>query len=136
MKLSQNLLAALIALSVAAFTNAHAAESLHSGSLVEKQKSIAGGWEIVAEGENRYIVLADNFKAKNGPDLKIFLSPMEISKVNGKTATKGSVLVAKLKSVKGGQKYPIPGDIDLSAFKSVLVHCEKYSVLWGGGSLN
>ncbi len=136
MKLRQTFFLAIATLAFAAFNSAFAGETLHAGDLVQKQKSIAGDWEIVAEGDRNYVVFKDNFKAKNGPDLKIFLSPMELSKVNGKTATKGSVLVAKLKSVKGGQKYPIPGDIDLSNYRSVLVHCEKYAVLWGGGMLN
>jgi hypothetical protein len=51
-------------------------------------------------GESRFIVLAENFKAKNGPDLKIFLSSETLSEVTGKTATKGSLLISELRNAK------------------------------------
>lgn len=116
-------------------TNGQVAESIASGDFIEKQKSISGDWSIQRDGEQLSIVFADNFKSKSGPDLKIFLSPIALSKVTGKTATKGSVLIAELKRTKGTQKYPIPSDIDLIQYKSLLIHCEKYAILWGGGEL-
>ncbi len=109
--------------------------TIAQGEFIEKEKSLSGNLSIEqADGKN-YIVLADNFKARKGPDLKIFLSPQSIDSVNGKTAVKGSVLVPNLKEIKGGQRYQIPGELDISKYKSLLIHCEKYTVLWGGGAL-
>jgi len=125
----------LAALALLASNNALSAEVVASGSLIEKQKSITGDWSIEQDGEDRFIVLADNFKSKSGPDLKTFLSPASLSEVTGKTATKGSVFLSELKSTKGIQRYPIPQDIDLAQYKSLLIHCEKYAILWGGGEL-
>lgn len=87
-----------------------------------------------ADGKN-YIVLADDFKDRKGPDLKIFLSPQSIDSVNGKTAVIGSVIIANLKEIKGGQLYQIPGELDISQYNRLLIHCEKYPVLRGGGML-
>lgn len=106
-----------------------------SGNFVKKQKSIKGSWEVVQRGDQTVIIFADDFKAKNGPDLKVFLSPQTVGDVNGKTATDGSVLLGELTSIKGGQEYLVPAGVNLSDFQSVLVHCEAYSVLWGGGDL-
>ena len=140
----RNLLAALAtasfvatgALSVAMPAQAEiAATTAISGDFVKKQKSIRGSWEVVQRGDQTVIVFADNFKAKNGPDLKVFLSPKTVSSVNGKTATDGSVLLGKLTSTRGTQEYVVPAGVDLADFESVLVHCEAYSVLWGGGDL-
>ncbi len=135
MKQLLKLIQSLIAFAVFNTISMYSAEILTTGNLVEKQKSISGGWSIEKDGEYRYEILADDFKSKNGPDLKIFLSPISLSEVTGKTATKGSVMVAELKTTKGAQKYSIPDDIDLSKYKSLLIHCEKYSILWGGGAL-
>ncbi len=67
--------------------------------LIEK-KSISGSWSLEKVGESHFIVLAENFKAKNGPDLKIFLSSETLSEVTGKTATKGSLLISELRNAK------------------------------------
>ncbi len=111
------------------------AEVVASGSFIEKQKSITGDWSIEREGGDRFIVFGDNFKSKSGPDLKIFLSPATLSEVTGKTATQGSAFISELKSTKGTQRYPIPKDIDPTQYQSLLIHCEKYAILWGGGEL-
>jgi len=33
------------------------------------------------------------------------------------------------------QEYEIPAGIDIADFASLLVHCEAYSVLWGGAAI-
>lgn len=105
------------------------------GDFVQKQKSIKGSWEIQQRGEQTVIVFGDDFKAKRGPDLKVFLSPNSVDDLTGKTATDGAVLISALSSNKGGQEYVVPEGIELSDYESILVHCEAYSVLWGGGDL-
>jgi len=109
--------------------------NLPSGDFVKKKKSISGNWSVVQENGQTIIRFADDFKTKKGPDLKIFLSPQTLQDVNGKTATSGAINLGVLKSTKGTQDYLVPAGVDLSNFNSVLVHCEAYSILWGGGAL-
>ena len=45
------------------------------------------------------------------------------------------VLIARLDSPRGGQRYPIPDGVDLDKLSTLLLHCEKYSKLWGGAAL-
>ena len=104
-------------------------EALPSGTFVKKKKSLAGGWEVVERDGNTYIVFSDDFKTSNGPDLKVFLSPTDIASVTGKTATDGSINIGELQKTKGAQEYLIPAEINLADYSSVLVHCEKYSIL-------
>ena len=106
-----------------------------SGDFVKKQKSIKGSWEVIQRGDETVIKFSDDFRAKNGPDLKVFLSPQTLADVSGRTATNGSVLLGELTSTKGGQEYVLPAGVNIADFASVLVHCEAYSVLWGGGEL-
>ncbi len=107
-----------------------------AGKFSKKQKAIRGDWEIVRENGQTKLIFSSDFKAANGPDLKVFLSPQNLSDVSGKTATRGALKLDVLKSSKGSQTYIIPENVNLSNFSSVLVHCEAYSVLWGGGSLS
>ncbi len=106
-----------------------------SGTFIKKKKKLKGAWEVVQRGDKSFIVFSEDFRAANGPDLKVFLSPQTVSEVTGKTAVNGAINIGELKSTKGVQEYEIPAGVDLSSFNSVLVHCEAYSVLWGGGDL-
>ncbi len=117
-------------------TPASMSQSLvQGGAFTKKKYGIKGDWQILQENGQTILRLSDNFKTKNGPDLKIFLSPQSVDAVSGQTATQGSVLISALKSNKGGQDYVIPANVNLANFSSVLIHCEAFSVLWGGGDL-
>ena len=105
-----------------------------SGVWTKKANSISGTWRISDQGGKKVLSLK-GFKTATAPDLKIFLSPESSAKVSSRTATRGAVLVAKLKSSKGDQSYVLPAGVDLSKFKCLLIHCEKYSKLWGTGKL-
>ncbi len=106
-----------------------------SGTFVKKKKRLKGSWETVQRDGKTFIVFSDNFNAAKGPDLKIFLSPKSIADVTGKTAVDGSINIGVLKRTKGTQEYELPDGVDLSDYRSLLVHCEAYSVLWGGSDL-
>ena len=101
-----------------------------SGSWTKKNYAVNGTWKI----ENQQVQL-NQFSTTKAPDLKIFLSPLPVSQLNDKNATQGAKLVAKLKSPKGTQSYALPKGIDLTKYKSIIIHCEKFSKLWGAASL-
>ena len=104
-------------------------------SFFKKKYRIKGTWSLVQRDGKNLITFSDDFKTKNGPDLKIFLSPKSAADVKGKNAVDGSLNLGVLKSNKGAQEYEIPAGTDLSQFSTVLIHCEAYSILWGGGAL-
>lgn len=108
---------------------------VQGGAFTKKKYGIKGDWQIIQKDGQTILRLSDDFKTKKGPDLKIFLSPKSVAAVSGKTATQGSVLISELNSNKGGQDYVIPANVNLANFSSVLIHCEEFSVLWGGGDL-
>lgn len=96
-----------------------------------------GKWKIVKSGDNYQVVFADDFRAKQAPDLKIFLSKADFDDIESKNALKNGepVFVAKLTSYKGSASYDIPATIDISQYKTIIVHCEEYTKLWGGSPL-
>ena len=106
-----------------------------SGEWVEKGYAIKGGWKIVQRGDQKIIVFNEDFKTRNGPDLKVYLSKIPIESIKGSDVEQSSVKIGPLISNKGTQEYPIPSDLNLDDFSSVLVHCEAYTHLWGGGAL-
>lgn len=108
----------------------HAFKSFVSGP------SVVGGWHIEQADGQQVLVLNDSFKAKSGPDVKLFLSPTAASKVTGRNATDGSVFLVQLDRFDGNQRFVLPAGTDLSQFKTLVLHCEEYSKLWGTSPLH
>ena len=114
------------------------AETMSSGPLplVRVNKTLKGSVKVVKSADGSAVIrFSDDFKASNGPDLKVFLNPKRVSDVTGKTATQGAVLLSPLKANTGVQEYTLPAGVNLADFESVLVHCEQFSVLWGGADI-
>src|SRR5690606_2712929 len=104
---------------------------------IDKVDSIEGNWKIIEDSGSYYFELGSDFMTLAGPDLKIYLSPIAIQDIGDRDAIdkKGGVMIAGLASNKGTQKYPIPTGIKPSEFKSLVIFCPKFSVVWGGVSL-
>lgn len=105
-----------------------------SGTWTKKANTINGTWSITEKDGKKVLSLKD-FKTATAPDLKIFLSPKSVADVSSQNATNGSILISALKTTKGDQIYELPKGVDLSKYKSVVIHCQKYTKLWGAGKL-
>lgn len=101
-----------------------------AGIWTKKSQSIEGTWKI----EDGTLTLT-GLSTRKAPDLKIFLSPQTVDSLSNRNAEIGAVQIAPLKSPKGDQSYSLPPDLDLTAFKSILIHCKKYTKLWGAAAL-
>lgn len=116
-------------------TAAAAPRVLHQGVWTTLGYEIEGSWQIVEEGGRAWVVLGDDFATKSAPDLKIFLSPLALGELKNSNATAGALLVAPLVSHRGAQRLEIPVGTDLGRYKTLVLHCEKYTKLWGGAAL-
>ena len=110
-------------------------QPLGSGAFTKKRYSIAGNWELQKNCTSHQLSFDEDFKTKGGPDLKIYLSKLPLSELGNTTVEDNSLKLSVLKSAKGMQSYTIPLETDLSEYKSVIIHCEAFSVLWGGFDL-
>ena len=116
-------------------SKAHSAKAKTSASFVKKRYNINGTWSVTEQNGQQVIKFNNDFKTKGGPDLKVFLSSNSISELSGKSVIGSSLKLSVLKSNKGAQSYIIPAGVNLSDYKSVVIHCEAFSVLWGGFDL-
>ena len=120
----------LLMLSTAAFAGNGADKSF-----VKKRYTIQGSAKIDTINGKHHLVFSRDFKTKNGPDLKVYLSKRPLSSLSAKKIDKKAVKLSVLKSHKGKQSYAIPADINLADYESVVIQCEAYTVLWGGFDL-
>ncbi|MGD1961150.1 MAG: DM13 domain-containing protein [Fulvivirga sp.] len=116
-------------------TSATLAQVAHSGSWTEKSYEVEGKWKIIKKGEQYILRFDDDFDTKKAPDLKVFLSKLPANQVTAKNATKGTTLISELKKYHGKQEFVIPNGVSISDYKTLLIHCEQYEVLWSVASL-
>lgn len=79
---------------------------------------------IIETAPGQYILRFEEFSVRNGPDLFVYLSPDP----NGKAD--GSLELGHLKGTDGAFNYDIPAGTDVLGFKSALVWCKPFSVLF------
>jgi hypothetical protein len=77
----------------------------------------------------RTVFLENDFEVGPGPAFHVYLVP----KANVRTAADVSnemvVDLGGLRAFKGSQRYPIPAGVDLARYPSVVIWCERFSVL-------
>lgn len=111
-----------------------AVQTIAAGAWVKSSYAIAGRWSIVARDGKRYIEFDDDFKTRRGPDLKVYLSTRAVEELTDATVAANAVEIAELKRHRGAQVYEIPAALDLADYRAVLIHCKRFSHLWGGGN--
>lgn len=102
---------------------------------IKKHYSIAGKGRIVKTDSGIEIVFSDDFDTRSGPDLKVYLSKLPLSELEDSTVDSNSLKIGVLKSKSGAQSYRLPDGVSVEDYKSVVIHCEAFSKLWGGFDL-
>jgi len=64
-----------------------------------------------------------------GPKFDVYLVPKAPIRVSGDLEGQMFVDLGRLRSFKGSQRYTIPAGVDVRTFGSVIVWCERFSVL-------
>lgn len=101
------------------------ADSFHRGS---------GSATIFRQGDERVLRFED-FSVTNGPDLHVILTrdpaPSSRSDVGSDYIDLG-----QLKGNVGDQNYQIPDDVDLSAYRGVVIYCVPFHVVFATAALD
>ena len=71
----------------------------------------------------------EDFRSKNGPDLHVYLSTAAPTSTFAGLGDAEAHLGA-LKGNVGNQNYDIPADIDLSQYRSVVIYCRPFKVVF------
>lgn len=81
------------------------------------------------------ILHLQNFSVDNGPDLYIYLVPIDPVSSEFGSEISGAYSLGKLKGNVGDQNYEIPADLDLSQYKSVVIWCQAFAVPFSAAPL-
>ena len=82
------------------------------------------------------ILRLQEFEVDNGPELHVYLVPIDPVPNSIGVEITGSVDLGALKGNIGDQNYEIPAELDLSQFKSVVIWCQPFRVPFIAAPLN
>jgi len=83
----------------------------------------------------RFLRLED-FKVTNGPDLYVYLSGHPSPRSRAQLHEGAAFEVGLLKGNVGNQNYELASSMDITKFKSVVIYCKRFSVLFASAELN
>ncbi len=110
-----------------------AATVVATGEWESLRHSTAGDVAIVRTDDGPVLVF-DELRGDNGPDLHVYLSPAEPS--DDADFLAGAIRVDGLKGNIGTQSYALPEDLDPADFRSVVIWCRRFSVPFGAAELH
>ena len=121
----------------AASVTAEPADIIASGSFTDKGgQETSGAYRIEDTEEGLRLVLSETFRTDWGPDLHVVLTPTgTVEADNDNVMVTGAHVVDELQSRSGAQTYELEADLDLSAFQSVIIHCIRFTHLYGAAPL-
>lgn len=76
-----------------------------------------------------YVLRFEDFSVRNGPDLRVYLS------TNPDGYSANDYEIGPLRATDGSFNYDIPPDVDISIYRSVIIWCEPFAVLFATAPL-
>jgi hypothetical protein len=96
--------------------------------------TVAGNVTLGKTNDGTVILRFENLNAANGPDLHVYLSK-QVSPATTQQVMDG-VEVGKLKATRGASNYELTATTDITQFKSVVIYCKSFSVVFGYANLS
>ncbi len=109
-------------------------EVLAEGSFVARDHPAEGTATVLGDGTGQRFLRFTDFATDNGPDLNVYLSTAAPD-ADGAAFDDEFVDLGDLRGNVGDQNYEVPADVDLSAYRSVVVWCVRFGVPFGAAPL-
>lgn len=94
----------------------------------------SGDVSVINLGDNQgRIVRFTDFNVLNGPDLRVILS--KNSNVASTEGLGDYIELGKLKGNIGNQNYALPANLDISEYKSVVIYCKPFHVVFNSANI-
>jgi len=105
------------------------------GGAIDPVHHADGVASIYRLADGQRVLRLENFKSTNGPNLYVYLSGTASPRNTAQLGAAGEFAVAPLKANIGNQNYVLPAGLDLSKFKSVVIYCRQFHVVFGSAPL-
>ncbi len=88
-----------------------------------------GNAVLIETAPETYVLRFEEFSVRNGPDLFVYLSPSADGYADG------ALELGELKGTDGAFNYEVPPGTDVSRFKSAVIWCKAFSVVFATATL-
>jgi len=106
--------------------------AIATGDFVSAEHPTVGSVRIVSENGGRYLEFDSAFTSDQGPDLHVLLDKTGTPPTSYAEAEAGRyVNLGGLQAVNGMQRYPIPDEIQVSNYQSVVIWCRMANATFG-----
>jgi Electron transfer DM13 len=123
------------------------AEAMPPGDMADMTLRAQGDfYDVIHSGTGRALVYQlpdgsvilrfEDFEVLNGPDLHVYLVPIDPVPSSVGTDIPGYRDLGPLKGNVGSQNYDLPADVDLADFRSVVIWCQPFRVPFAAAPLN
>lgn len=96
--------------------------------------TVAGNATLGKTSDGKVVLRFENLNSANGPDLHVYLSK-QASPATTQQVMNGLEL-GKLKATTGASNYELSATTDITQFKSVVIYCKSFNVVFGYANLN
>lgn len=108
------------------------------GSFISHEHQTSGEVRVLRLADGTRILRLDHLNTSDGPVLKVWLSDAAVR--DGKAGSQifddvKHADLGRLKGNKGSQNYVVPQDLDLTAYGSVTIWCDRFHVSFGAAVL-
>ena len=97
------------------------ADSFHRGS---------GTAVLYALPDGSTLLRLEDLRVTNGPDLHVLLSAHHDPTARQDVMEPGYISLGQLKGNIGNQNYPVPPDVDATVYRSVVIYCKPFHVIF------
>ena len=94
----------------------------------------AGAATLYRLADDRHLLRLENFRVTNGPKLVVYLA-VHPDPQSAADVLEGFVSLGELKGNVGSQNYAVPDGIDVSGYRSTVIWCELFDVLFSSAPL-
>lgn len=101
---------------------------LASGEFVRLEHATTGRVRLVELEDGSRFVRLEDLETSDGPDLRIYLTDQPLSDDWHVWDDGAYVDLGALKGNIGDSNYEIPGDLDLSRYRTVVIWCRRFTV--------
>jgi hypothetical protein len=108
---------------------------LLQGSFYNVEHLGSGEAVVYQLADGSRILRLQNFSVENGPDLYVYLVPIDPVPSGSGSEIADFHSLGRLKGNIGDQNYDIPADLDLSQYKSVVIWCQAFAVPFSAAPL-
>jgi hypothetical protein len=84
--------------------------------------------------DGSHLLRFEDFRSTNGPDLRVLLSAHPDPRSHDELGA-DYIELGQLKGNVGNQNYDLPADIDLSQYRSVVIYCQPFQVVFSTATL-